>query len=89
MRSVLLRAVETLSRDLRRNDWKDERSKFYKFALSHILRPDKIFDHLDYLPRLLSLAVALKDWPDAKRLFDAAITSLTEVEKATRKARRC
>lgn len=83
--SVLLRAVETLSRDLRRDDWKDERSKFYKFALSHILRPDKIFDHLDYLPRLLSLAVALKDWPDAKRLFDAAITSLTEVEKATEK----
>ncbi|MDD4965500.1 hypothetical protein [Halothiobacillus sp.] len=83
--SVLLRAVEILSRDLRRNDWKDERSKFYKFALSHILRPDKIFDHLDYLPRLLSIAVALKDWPDAKRLFDAAITSLTEVEKATEK----
>ncbi|HUM99579.1 MAG TPA: RNA-directed DNA polymerase [Halothiobacillus sp.] len=83
--SVLLRAVETLSRDLRRDDWKAERSKFYKFALSHILRPDKIFDHLDYLPRLLSLAVALKDWADAKRLFDAAIASLTEVEKATEK----
>lgn len=83
--SVLLRAVETLSRDLRRDDWKEERSKFYKFALSHILRPDKIFDHLDYLPRLLSLAVALKDWPDAKRLFDAAMTSLVEVEKATEK----
>lgn len=83
--SVLLRAVETLSRDLRPDDWKNERSKFYKFALSHILRPDKIFDHLDYLPRLLSLAVALKDWSDAKRLFDAAMNSLAEVEKATEK----
>lgn len=81
--SVLLRAVEMLSRDLRRDDWKAERSKFYKFALSHILRPDKIFDHLDYLPRLLSLAVALKDWADAKRLFDAAIGSLAELERAT------
>ena len=81
--SVMLRAVETLSRDLRRDDWKAERSKFYKFALSHILRPDKIFDHLDYLPRLLSLAVALKDWSDAKRLFDAAMTSLEKVEKVT------
>lgn len=83
--SVLLRAVEILSRDLRPDDWKDERRKFYKFALSHILRPDKIFDHLDYLPRLLSLAVALKDWPDANRLFDAAMNSLTEVERATEK----
>ena len=83
--SVLLRAVETLSRDLRPDDWKNERRKFYEFALSHILRPDKIFDHLDYLPRLLSLAVALKDWSDAKRLFDAALASLTKVEKATKK----
>lgn len=81
--SVLLRAVETLSRDLRQDDWKLERRKFYKFALSHILRPDKIFDHLDYLPRLLSLAVALKDWADAKRLFEAAIASLTELERVT------
>ncbi len=83
--SVLLRAVETLSRDLRGDDWKIERDRFYKFAHSHILRPDKIIDHLDYLPRLLSLAVALMDWPDARRLYEAAITSLTEVEKATEK----
>ncbi|WP_308388516.1 RNA-directed DNA polymerase [Acidithiobacillus sp. AMEEHan] len=81
--SVLLRAVEILSRDLRPDDWKTERRKFYQFALNHILRPDKIFDHLDYLPRLLSLAVALKDWPDAKRLFDAALAALTQVERVT------
>lgn len=81
--SVLLRAVETLAKDLRHDDWKLQRDRFYTFALSHILRPDKIFDHLDYLPRLLSLAVALTDWPDAKRLFDASINSLSELEKAT------
>ena len=84
--SILLRAVETLARDLRQDDWKKERDQFYKFARNHILRPDKIFDHLDYLPRLLSLSVAMMDWPNAKRLLDSAISSLEGLEQATRDA---
>lgn len=82
--AVLLRSVETLARDLRQDDWKDERDRFYRFALNHILRPDKIFDHLDYLPRLLSLAVALMDWPSAKRLLESTLSSLDDLETATR-----
>ncbi len=74
--SVQLRAVETLARDLREDDWRKERKQFYEFAHSHILRPDKILDHLDYLPRLLSLAVALSDWPDARRLIDSALSAI-------------
>lgn len=81
--SVLLRAVETLARDLRQDDWNKERDQFYKFARNHILRPDKIFDHLDYLPRLLSLSVALMDWPNAKRLLESATSSLEKLEQAT------
>lgn len=84
--SVLLRAVETLARDLRQDDWKKERDQFYKFARNHILRPDKIFDHLDYLPRLLSLSVALMDWPNAKRLLESATSSLDKLEQATKEA---
>ncbi|ODU01387.1 RNA-directed DNA polymerase [Thiobacillus sp. 65-1402] len=78
--AIQLRAVETLARDLRQNDWKEERAKFYQFAHSHILRPDKILDHVDYLPRLLSLAVALMDWAEARKLVDATIYSLRELE---------
>ena len=40
--SVQLRAVETLARDLREDDWQLERRQFYEFAHSHILRSDKI-----------------------------------------------
>lgn len=78
--AVQLRAVETLARDLREDDWQIERKQFYEFAHSHILRPDKIFDHLDYLPRLLSLAVALTDWPEAHRLINAAQNALNMLE---------
>lgn len=82
--SVLLRAVETLARDLRQDDWEKEREQFYKFARNHILRPDKIFDHLDYLPRLLSLAVALMDWANAKRLLESTMAALNGLEQATK-----
>lgn len=81
--SIQLRAVETLARDLREDDWKEERGKFYLFAHSHILRPDKILDHLDYLPRLLSLAVALMDWSEARRLIDATFNALLALQVQT------
>lgn len=81
--SVQLRAVETLARDLRDDDWKKERAKFYEFAHNHILRPDKILDHLDYLPRLLSLAVALRDWGDAKELLTATLEAVAKLESRT------
>lgn len=81
--SVQLRAVETLARDLREDDWHQERKQFYEFAHSHILRPDKILDHLDYLPRLLSLAVALVDWPDARRLIDSSLGALNALQAKT------
>lgn len=81
--AIQLRAVETLARDLRQNDWKEERAKFYQFAHSHIPRPDKILDHVDYLPRLLSLAVALMDWAEARKLVDATLHSLSELQAKT------
>ncbi|MCG5509014.1 RNA-directed DNA polymerase [Ectothiorhodospira lacustris] len=81
--SIQLRAVETLARDLREDDWRQERKQFYEFAHSHILRPDKILDHLDYLPRLLSLAVALMDWPDAHRLVESTLNALKALQAKT------
>ena len=81
--SVQLRAVETLARDLHENDWQQERKQFYAFAHNHILRPDKILDHLDYLPRLLSLAVALMDWPDARRLIESTMAALNTLQART------
>jgi len=81
--SIQLRAVETLARDLGRGDWKKERGEFYQFAHSHILRPDIILDHIDYLPRLLSLAVALADWPEARRLVDSTMEALAALREAT------
>ncbi|MGM5051144.1 RNA-directed DNA polymerase [Tardiphaga sp. 604_B6_N1_1] len=77
--SIQLRAVEILARDIPAREWKDERARFYQFAHSHILRPDKILDHVDYLPRLLSIAVALTDWKEARQLVDAAFRAVRKL----------
>jgi hypothetical protein len=79
--SVQLRAVETLAKDLRASDWQKEREQFYNFAHNHILRPDRILDHIDYLPRLLSIAVALTDWAAARRLVDASLAAIDTLER--------
>lgn len=81
--SIQLRAVEMLARDLRTGDWQSEREQFYQFAHNHILRPDRILDHIDYLPRLLSLAVALMDWPAARRLVDGALGAIRVLQDRT------
>jgi hypothetical protein len=80
--SIQLRSVETLAHDLRPEDWRVQRQGFYEFAKNHILRPDKVLDHIDYLPRLLSLAVALQDWGDATQLVALAVSSLRDIENS-------
>ena len=84
--AIQLRAVETLARDLHPGDWSDEREKFYKFAETHILRADKLLDHIDYLPRLVSLAVAVGDWVNAKALVDAANRAISKLEDVSHEA---
>lgn len=66
--SLQLRHVETLARDLPPNQWKDQREEFYQFAHNHILRPDNLFAHFTYLPRLLGFAISMNEWEQAERI---------------------
>ncbi len=81
--SVLLRSVNTLARDLRPKDWAKERDGFYNFAHEHVIRPDKILEQLDHLPRLFSLAISLSDWKQALRVYRETISSIYKLEEAT------
>lgn len=82
--SVLLLSVETLARDLPPQEWRPARVRFYEFARGHILRPDRILDHADYLPRLLSLSVALKDWGEARMLWSNCQLAIHSLRDASR-----
>ena len=82
--SLQLRNVETLARDLPSKAWSQEREDFYNFAHTYVLRPDGLFEHYPYLPRLLGFAVNLSEWRQAeaivRRSFNA-IKQLIEVVK--------
>jgi len=85
--SVLLRAVNTLARDLRPQDWKLQRDDFYEFAHEHVIRADKVLEQIDHLPRLLSFAVSLGDWVPALRVYRETIAAIFKLEESTRTAR--
>lgn len=82
--ALQLRSAEILARDLKPSAWIDKRKSFYDFACGHILRPDKILEHVDYLARLISLAVSLADWGHALRMYQRATGAIEALESAVK-----
>ncbi|MCX4189468.1 hypothetical protein [Methylophaga sp. OBS3] len=83
--ALQLRHVESLARDLPSNEWKTQRSEFYQFAHDHILRPDRLFQHYNYLPRLLGFAVSLDEWAEAEKIVLKAFDALDELSEEVTK----
>jgi hypothetical protein len=78
--ALQLRHVETLARDLPPHEWQSQREEFYQFAHNHILRPDTLFAHFTYLPRLLGFAISMNEWRQAEQIVVAAYDSLAKLE---------
>jgi hypothetical protein len=83
--SLQLRHVETLARDLPAHEWSAQREEFYQFAHDHILRPDNLFAHFTYLPRLLGFAISMNEWHQAEDIVLRAYDSLAQLEVAIAK----
>jgi hypothetical protein len=79
--SILLRFCNQLDRDLPSKEWRDERESFFRFSERHILSPPKIFNLSNYIPALISLAVASRDWGIANRLVRKIKRSFAAIEK--------
>ena len=80
--ALQLRNVETLAHDLPPQAWKNIRNEFYAFTYNHVLRAEKIFDQYPYLPRLLGLAVSLKDWYQAETIVRKSFEAFDLLAKA-------
>lgn len=78
--ALQLRHVETLARDLPAHEWANQREEFYQFAHNHILRPDTLFAHFNYLPRLLGFAIGMNEWQQAEQIVVAAYDSLARLQ---------
>ena len=80
--AIQLRWAETLTLDVPPKNWQGERKEFFEFAGNHVLRPDRLLDHLDYLPRLLGVALACEDWRGASILIEQATDALAQLKQA-------
>ncbi|TXD40584.1 RNA-directed DNA polymerase [Xanthomonas campestris] len=83
--AMQLRHVETLARDLPKGEWRDQRKKFYEFARDHVLRPDALFSHFNYVPRLVGFAISLGEWGEAKKLVRVVEKSFSNIEERSSK----
>lgn len=83
--SLQLMHVETLARDLPPHEWISQRKEFYLFAHNHILRPDNLFEHFSYLPRLLGFAISMNEWQDAEQIVRRAYQSLDDLAGTVKK----
>jgi hypothetical protein len=79
--SIMLSHHDTLAHDLPPNEWRRERYRFYRFAERHVLTPLRLLDLNDYLPRLVALAVACRDWAAARRLVNRIRRAIKELRR--------
>lgn len=81
--ALQLRSIEILARDLDPKEWAAQRRKFYEFAIHHVIRPDRLLEQLDVLPRLVGVAVSQCDWREASLVVRAARNAVFELRQAT------
>lgn len=82
--SLLLKDVESYSRDLKREDWAPIREQFYILISRHLLAPLSLFELSNYYLRIFKLIVANEDFDFAKIFVEQLFGCLKLVEKTTK-----
>ena len=79
----LLRDHDQLLNYLAPSQWRSKRHEFYNFSERNVLSPSRIFGLVGYFPRLFGLAVACRDWKQAKSMLLRTVRSLETLEATT------
>lgn len=82
--SLLLKDVESYSRDLRREEWANVRKEFYVLITRHLLTPMSIFDLSNYYLRIFKLIVANEDFEFADKFVNQLFDCLSLIEATTK-----
>ena len=72
--AMLLGDLEAHASDLAPESWSERRTQFYGLAQRHLIEPKAFFDYTRYLPRILGLMAACKDWEQALSFVDDLVT---------------
>lgn len=60
--SLQLSYIEDLMRDLPKEEWIQEKVKFYDFILDEVTVPSILFNYYKYLERIFNIAISLGDF---------------------------
>ncbi|MEZ5548073.1 MAG: RNA-directed DNA polymerase [Pseudomonadales bacterium] len=82
--SLLLKDVESYSRDLKREDWEPVRQEFYKLIQRHLLAPESVFELSTYYLRIFKLIVANEDFDFASDFISQLFDCLLLIEETTK-----
>lgn len=81
--ALRLRNLEAVERDLQPHQWKHHRTKFFQLAMDHMLTVPGLFAYGPYLSRLVGLAVACRDWPEAQAIIRRFLSLFSLLAKTT------
>ncbi|UWM64332.1 RNA-directed DNA polymerase [Enterobacter sp. CP102] len=60
--SLLIRDVESYSKDLSRNEWGHIRHEFYGLCERYLLSPKGMFEYFQYFPRIFQIMISCEDF---------------------------
>ncbi len=81
--SILLRSLSVLTKDLDSGDWVEARKNVYRFANDHVIRADRILEHLDKVPWLFSIAISVQDYAQAQEILFRTRKSILQIREAS------
>ncbi|MDP3126386.1 MAG: RNA-directed DNA polymerase [Thiobacillus sp.] len=82
--ALRLRNFEAVQRDLKPEEWRSHRDKFFNLAIDHMITVPGLFAYGPYLARLVGLAVACRDWSHAAALIRRLLSVFQTLAETTR-----
>jgi predicted amidohydrolase len=86
--ALRLRNLEAMERDLAPEDWYVVRREFFELVRDHVMTVPGLFAYSPYIPRLIGLAVATREWEAAEqiisRIEDITALVVETVERSDR-----
>lgn len=81
--SLLLRDIESYSKDLSKNEWYDIRKQFYGLTKRYLLAPKGIFEYSRFYSRIFQVMITNNDFTDAIEFIDKLKISIDLIRNTT------
>ena len=81
--SLLLRDIESYSKDLSKDEWYDIRKQFYGLTKRYLLTPKGIFEYSRFYSRIFQVMITNNDFNDAREFIEKLRNSIDLIRDTT------